>query len=127
MQQTAHSFDWGGGSVDAILVQPARPRALLVMAHGAGAGMEHPWMRDMAAGLATVDVATWRYQFPYTQAGKRAPDKPATLVATVRAAVQAAHASCPDLPLFGGGKSMGGRMTSTAQAQAPLAAVRGLV
>jgi uncharacterized protein len=101
--------------------------AVLVLAHGAGAGMEHPSMRSVAAGLAARDIATLRYQFPYMERGSRRPDPPALCQATVRAAVAAAAELAPDLPLFAGGRSFGGRMTSQAQARTPLAGVRGLV
>ena len=100
------------GEVRALMLRPAGARALLVLAHGAGAGMEHPFMTQAAEGLATHGVATLRYQFPYAEAGSRRPDPPAVLEATVRAAVAAAA----DLPLVAGGKSMGGRMTSRAAA-----------
>lgn len=102
-------------------------RALLVLAHGAGAGMEHPSMRSTAAGLAARGIATLRYQFPYMERGSRRPDPPALCQAAVRAAVAVAAGLAPDLPLFAGGRSFGARMTSQAQARAPLAAVRGLV
>ena len=104
------------GEVGALLLLPASARALLVLAHGAGAGMEHPFMTQAAEGLATHGVATLRYQFPYTEAGRRGPDPPAVLEATVRSAAAAAAAAAPDLPLVAGGKSMGGRMTSRAAA-----------
>ena len=104
------------GEVGALLLRPASARALLVLAHGAGAGMEHPFMTQAAEGLATHGVATLRYQFPYTEAGRRGPDPPAVLEATVRSAAAAAPAAAPDLPLVAGGKSMGGRMTSRAAA-----------
>jgi predicted alpha/beta-hydrolase family hydrolase len=102
-------------------------RALLVLAHGAGAGMEHPSMRGSAAGLAARGIATLRYQFPYMERGSRRPDPPALCQASVRAAVAVAAGLAPDLPLFAGGRSFGARMTSQAQARAPLTAVRGLV
>lgn len=106
---------------------PSSPRALLVLAHGAGAGMDHPSMRAVAAGLAQRGIATLRYQFPYMEQGGRRPDPPALCHATVRAAVDEAARLAPGLPLIAGGRSFGGRMTSQAQAQAPLARVRGLV
>jgi predicted alpha/beta-hydrolase family hydrolase len=117
----------GGGEVSALLSRPAKARRLLVLAHGAGAGMSHPFMEKMAAELAAVDVATFRYQFPYTEERRRVPDAPAVLTATVVAAVRAAAEAVPGLPLLAGGKSMGGRMTSQAAAQHPLEGVRGLV
>ncbi|HEX4269646.1 MAG TPA: alpha/beta family hydrolase [Steroidobacteraceae bacterium] len=97
------------------------------MAHGAGAGMEHPSMQAVAAGLAQRGIATLRYQFPYMERKSRRPDPPALCHATVRAAVAEAGRLAPDLPLLAGGRSFGGRMTSQAQAKTPLARVRGLV
>ena len=117
----------GGGKVSALLSRPAKARQLLVLAHGAGAGMCHPFMEKLAGELAGVGVATLRYQFPYMEARRRVPDAPAVLTATVVAAVRAAAEAAPGLPLLAGGKSMGGRMTSQAAAQRPLDGVRGLV
>lgn len=117
----------GKGEVSALLLRPAGARWLLVFAHGAGAGMRHRFMVEMSAALAGVGIATFRYQFPYMEAGGRRPDLRATLCATVRAAVAAGHGAAPDLPLLAGGKSMGGRMTSRAAAVAPLEGVSGLV
>jgi len=117
----------GGGEVSALLLRPAQARRLLVLAHGAGAGMSHSFMEKLAGELAGVSVATFRYQFPYMEARRRAPDAPAVLTATVVAAVRAAAQAAPGLPLLAGGKSMGGRMTSQAAAQRPLDGVRGLV
>ena len=113
--------------VSGILDRPTEPRALLVLAHGAGAGMLHPFLNAMAARLVERGVATFRYQFPYMDARRRRPDPPATLVAGVRAAVAEARRLEPLLPLFAGGKSLGGRMTSAAQSENPLPGVRGLV
>lgn len=109
-----------------MLVRPAGATALYVMAHGAGAGMRHPFMEAMARGLAARGVATFRYLFPFMEAGRKAPDRAPVLEATVRAAVDQARRLAPDLPLIAGGKSMGGRMTSQAAAWAPLAGVEGL-
>ena len=117
----------GAGEVSALLLRPAKARRLLALAHGAGAGMSHPFMAKLAEELASVDVATLRYQFPYMEERRRVPDKPAILTATVRAAVQAAAKAAPGLQLLAGGKSMGGRMTSQAAAESPLDGVRGLV
>lgn len=115
-------------SADAgLLERPANATALLVFAHGAGAGMRHAFMEAAASALAGHGIATLRYEFPYMQKKSRRPDPPAVLQATVRAAVRAAAATAPDLPLFAGGKSMGGRMTSLAAAAEPLPDVRGLV
>ena len=113
-------------SVSALLTNPSDARACFVFAHGAGAGMTHAFMADATAGLAERDVATLRYQFPYMEKGGRRPDPPALAQAAVRAAVAEAARACPGLPLFAGGKSFGGRMTSQAQAKAALAGVRGL-
>ena len=117
-----------GRSVDVsgLLQAPSRPRACYVFAHGAGAGMKHPFMAAMAEGLAACGIATLRYQFPYMERGSKRPDPPQLAHATVRAAVAAASRVLPDLPLIAGGKSFGGRMTSQAQAIAPLPGVRGL-
>src|SRR5258706_7995038 len=115
------------GEVSALLERPANSRHLLVLAHGAGAGMTHPFMESLSTELASLGVATLRYQFPYMEERRRIPDAPAVLLSTVRAAVRAASHAAPDLPLFAGGKSMGGRMTSQAAAEAPLNGVRGLV
>lgn len=117
----------GAAEVSALLLVPPRARLLYVLAHGAGAGMRHAFLEGMAAALAARRIATLRYQFPYTEAGSRRPDPPARLEETVRAAVALAARACPGLPLVAGGKSMGGRMTSQAQAKEPLLGVRGLV
>jgi predicted alpha/beta-hydrolase family hydrolase len=114
------------GPVSALLLRPKRPRACFVFAHGAGAGMTHPFMQAFAEGLFARDIASLRYQFPYMEKGTRRPDPPAIAQATVRAAVAEAARHCPGLPLIAGGKSFGGRMTSQAQAAAPLTGVRGL-
>ena len=116
-----------GGELSALLLLPEEPRLMLVLAHGAGAGMTHPFLESLAAELAAVGVATLRYQFPYMEQRRRVPDSPAVLTATVRAAVRTAAELAPRLPLIAGGKSMGGRMTSQAAAQQPLDGVRGLV
>ena len=113
-------------SVSALLIQPKDARACFVFAHGAGAGMTHSFMEQAAAGLAGRGIATLRYQFPYMEKASRRPDPPAIAHAAVRAAVAQAARKCPGLPLIAGGKSFGGRMTSQAQAKAPLAGVRGL-
>lgn len=113
-------------TVSALLIRPARARACCVLAHGAGAGMTHPFMNDVADGLAARDVATLRYQFPYMEKGSKRPDPPAVAQAAVRAAVAEAARQCPSLPLVAGGKSFGARMTSQAQAKSPLAGVTGL-
>ena len=114
------------GTVSALLIEPPKPRACFVFAHGAGAGMRQPFMEKVAAGLAARGIATLRYQFPYMEKAKRRPDKPMIAHATVWTAVAEAARLCPGLKLVAGGKSFGGRMTSQAQAQAPLPGVRGL-
>ncbi|MDB5612217.1 MAG: alpha/beta hydrolase [Bradyrhizobium sp.] len=113
-------------SVSALLIRPPRARACFVFAHGAGAGMTHPFMETVAAGLGERGVATLRYQFPYMEKGSKRPDPPAIAQAAVRAAVAEAGRCCAGLCLIAGGKSFGGRMTSQAQAMAPLAGVDGL-
>lgn len=115
------------GEVSAILDVPSGARWLYVLAHGAGADMRHPSMQDTVRAFGAHGFATLRYQFPYTEKKKRSPDPQPILLATVRSAVAFAHQVAGDLPLLAGGKSMGGRMTSLAQAEEPLADVRGLV
>jgi predicted alpha/beta-hydrolase family hydrolase len=115
------------GKVSGIWLRPAAARACLVLAHGAGAGMTHPSMEAIAVGLARRGVATLRYQFPYMERGSKRPDRPEVAHAAVRAACSKAAALAKELPLFAGGKSFGGRMTSQAQAVQPLRGVRGLV
>jgi len=112
--------------VSALLLVPARARACYALAHGAGAGMNHPFMAAVAQELAERGVATLRYQFPYMEKGGKRPDPPKLAHATVRAAVAETARRLPKLPLVAGGKSFGGRMTSQAQAIAPLSNVRGL-
>jgi predicted alpha/beta-hydrolase family hydrolase len=116
-----------GCHVAALLLRPADAHCLYAFGHGAGAGMQHRFMEAASARLAEQGIASLRYQFPYMEAGSRRPDNRSTLLATVRAAVRAAADAAPDLPLLAGGKSMGGRMTSLAAAEAPLAGVCGLV
>lgn len=121
------------GDVDALLLVPEDTGWLLVLAHGAGAGMDHPFMENLARELSKRRVATFRYQFPYMQQRRKRPDSSAILTATVRAAVMAGSEAAPAVPLLAGGKSLGGRMTSLAFADggAPaisgMARVRGLV
>jgi predicted alpha/beta-hydrolase family hydrolase len=116
----------GNAAVSALLLRPDNARACFVLAHGAGAGMSHPFMEAVASGLAERDIATLRYQFPYMENGSKRPDAPAVAQAAVRAAVTEAARCCHGLPLIAGGKSFGGRMTSQAQATAQLDGVRGL-
>lgn len=112
-------------SVSGLLTPAVKPFALLVLAHGAGAGMTHPFMQAIAEALALRGVSVLRFQFPFMEAGSRRPDTPAIAQAAIRAAVDTAT-NYSGLPLFAGGKSFGGRMTSQAQAATPLPGVRGL-
>jgi uncharacterized protein len=116
----------GADDVSALLLRPPSARACFIFAHGAGAGMAHEFMEQVAAGLCDRAIATLRYQFPYMEKGSRRPDVPAVAHAAVRAAVAEAARCCPGLTLIAGGKSFGGRMTSQAQAITPLAGVHGL-
>lgn len=117
----------GAGEVSALLLRPQTPDWLLLLAHGAGAGMRHPFMESLAAELASVRIATLRYQFPYMEQRRGRPDSPAILTSTVAAALAQAQKLAPGIPIIAGGKSMGGRMTSQAAAQGLLPEVRGLV
>ena len=112
--------------VSGLLQTPPQPRACYVLAHGAGAGMNHRFLAAVAAELSQRGIATLRYQFPYMEHGAKRPDPPHLAHATVRAAVAAAQQAMPGVALIAGGKSFGGRMTSQAQAKAPLQGVRGL-
>lgn len=114
------------GPVSALFLAPNDARALYVFAHGAGAGMEHAFMAAAAEGLASRRIATLRYQFPYMERSSKRPDIPAVAQAAVRAAVAHAAGLLLDVPLYAGGKSFGGRMTSQAQAASPLPGVQGL-
>ena len=114
-------------NVSGLLLEPAQARACYVLAHGAGAGMAHPFMERVAAELGERGIATLRYQFPYMEQGGKRPDPPKLAQATVRAAVAAAGRLRPALALVAGGKSFGGRMTSQAQGASPLPGVHGLV
>ena len=119
----------GTVAVDAALIAPeAGPaHALFVFAHGAGAGMRHPFMVQLSVALAARGIATLRFQFPYMQQQSKRPDSPDVATAAIRAAVAEGALRLPGVPLFAGGKSFGGRMTSTAQAAQPLAGVRGVI
>ncbi len=117
----------GAGQVSGLWQSPLGATACLALAHGAGAGMTHRAIVAIADGLEALGVATLRYQFPYMEKGGKRPDSPAVAQATVRAAVAAAREQALDLPVFAGGRSFGGRMTSQAQSVEPLAGVRGLV
>ena len=110
-----------------LLVRPAKARALYVFAHGAGAGMRHAFMTEIADALAARDIATLRWEFPYMAAGKARPDRAEVAEAAMQAVWAATRARFGDLPLFAGGKSFGGRMTSRAHAAAPLADLRGVI
>jgi predicted alpha/beta-hydrolase family hydrolase len=117
----------GTDPVSAVLLRPTHAAAMLVLGHGAGAGMRHAFMETLAGRLAAAAVATLRYQFPYMEAGGRRPDPRKRLLATARAAVETGVELAGGLPVIAGGKSMGGRMTSLAAAEAPLPGVRGVV
>jgi len=117
----------GGGSVSGVLDRPDEPLAAFVFAHGAGAGMHHRFMHDFAAALCERGVAVLRYQFPFIESGSKRPDTPTTAHAAVRAAVDRMIEELPDVRLFAGGKSFGGRMTSQAQSIEALPRVEGLV
>jgi uncharacterized protein len=125
--QRLHVAIDGATSVSALLCAPTNAWAGYVFAHGAGAGLAHSFMTNFANGLAERGIATLRYQFPYMEQGSKRPDTPRVAHAAVRAAVALAAQLLPNLPLFAGGKSYGGRMTSQAQALSPLPGVRGLV
>src|ERR1700687_2325817 len=105
--------------VSGLMQRPARAIACLVLAHGAGGGMDHPFMAALARELAALNIATLRFQFPYMERHGKRPDPPALCHATIRAAVATAHQLAPSLPLLAGGKSFGGRMTSQAQSEIP--------
>jgi predicted alpha/beta-hydrolase family hydrolase len=111
MEQTL-KIEAGERSVEAILLAPERARLIYVLAHGAGAGMRHPFLSSIAQRLLARDVATLRFQFPYMQAGGKRTDPPAVAEATVRAAILKARELLPDASIIAGGKSFGGRMTS---------------
>src|SRR2546428_11902937 len=127
-QSTEHRVAVGktSGEVSALLLRPPDTRCLYVLAHGAGAGMRHPFLERIAQVLVDRSVATLRYQFPYMERKQRRPDAPSVAVAAVRAAVTLAARLVSGVPLIAGGKSFGGRMTSTAQSEEPLAGVHGL-
>jgi len=116
----------GDENVSALLIRPGNARALYVFAHGAGAGMQHKAMASNAEGLAERGIATLRYQFLYMEKGSRRPDSPRIAHAVVRAAAAKAAKLAPDLALFAGGRSFGGRMTSQVQAESPLPGIGGL-
>jgi uncharacterized protein len=115
------------GVVSGLLLKPEHAVSLLVFAHGAGAGMRHRFIEDLSQNLAELGVATMRYQFPYMEKRVKRPDSEGVLIATVQAALTAAEKYSDGLPIFAGGKSMGGRMTSLALAKAPLDTLHGLI
>ena len=127
MQARQISIAVRDSAVSGLLLRPGDAKALYVCAHGAGVGMNHPSMAGNAEGLAARGIATLRFQFPYMEKGTGRPDPPPVAHAAVRAAVAKAAELAPDLPLFAGGRSYGGRMTSQAQSIDPLPGVRGLV
>ena len=116
-----------GGTTSALLQRPANAKACYVFAHGAGAGMNHAFMEAMAQGLAERGITSLRFNFPFMEQGSKRPDAPAVAHAAIRAAVAEAARHMPDVPLFAGGKSYGGRMTTQAQAAEPLTGVKGIV
>ena len=126
-QATEGRISVGEQSVSSVLLRPADSRFLYVLAHGAGTDMRHRSMEATAQSLAVAGIATLRFNFPYKEHGGGRPDSPAVATAAVRAAVTAARSLEPDLPLLAGGRSFGGRMTSTAASQVPLPGVIGLV
>lgn len=115
------------GEVSALLLAPPHPDFFFLFGHGAGAGMRHAFMESFAASLMQRNIATLRYQFPYVEAGSKRPDSRKVLLQTVRSAVAVANDRLPDVPLFAGGKSMGGRMTSLAASEERLPKVRGII
>jgi predicted alpha/beta-hydrolase family hydrolase len=117
----------GGDTVSGLWLSPSEPKGCLALAHGAGAGMAHRSMTAIAEGLEGLGIATLRYQFPYMEKGRRRPDSPAVAQAAVGAAIAEAGRRAGELPLFAGGRSFGGRMTSLAQADCPLPGVQGLI
>lgn len=127
MTPTSATIPVASGSVPGLLLNPSGASACYVFAHGAGAGMRHRFMEAASQALAERGVATLRFEFPYMAAGGKRTDPPAVAESAVRAAVAAAGDLIPGLPLYAGGKSFGGRMTSNAQSRAPLPGVRGLV
>src|SRR3970040_1834254 len=116
----------GAGPVSALLQRPRDAELLYVLGHGAGAGMRHAFLTTIADALGAAGVATFRYQVPYMEEGRRSPAPPRVAEATVRSAVVAAARAAPELPLIAGGKSFGGRMTSSAAAKRPPPGVTGV-
>lgn len=116
-----------GNTVSASLLRPVNARVIYVLGHGAGAGMRHPFLETVAVKLGQRGIATFRYQFPYMEAGRKSPDTQRVLEATTRAAMAAAAHHVPDLPLVAGGKSLGGRISSHVAATDPPPGLRGLI
>lgn len=127
MQEVQLGIEVGGEGVSGLLLRPDDAKALYLFAHGAGVGMMHRSMEANARGLAERGIASLRYQFPYMERGTGRPDPPRIAHTAVRAAAAEAVRLAPDLPLFAGGRSFGGRMTSQTQAESPVPGVRGLV
>lgn len=115
------------GAVSAEIIQPADMKALLVLAHGAGAGMNHSFMTHLAEELANLHVGTLRYNFVYMEKGSKRPDPPAIAAHTVQQVIDSAHALFPDVPLFAGGKSFGGRMTTQYASRSAAAFLKGII
>ena len=115
------------GEVSALLFQPDSMSHLLVLAHGAGAGMIHPFMEQLAHDLSEQGIGTLRFQFPYMEKGGRAPDRPPVATATIQKVIQTATELAEGIPLLAGGKSFGGRMTSTLASQEKITQLKGLV
>ena len=126
-QEICFAVSEKAGEVSGLLLMPKGAKVLLVVAHGAGAGMRHRFMEQICAKLAERGVATLRYQFPYMEKGIKRPDPEAVLTATVRSAAGAAKEFARGMPVFAGGKSMGGRMTSLAAAKESLNGIKGLI
>ena len=126
MEPQSFTINVGDGTVSALLLRPPEAEALYLFAHGAGAGMTHRAMTSNAEGLAERGIASLRFNFPYMEKGSKRPDPPKVAHAAIRAAADKARELAPGLPLFAGGRSFGGRMTSQAQAVSPLSGVRGL-
>src|SRR5438105_4478981 len=115
------------GNVSALFFTPAKPEYVMVFAHGAGAGMKNKFMEDVSVCLAGQGIATLRFNFPYMENGKKMPDTKSVCAASIKAAVEKAIELCPNLPIFAGGKSFGGRMTSTAASMGMLDNVKGII
>jgi predicted alpha/beta-hydrolase family hydrolase len=115
------------GIVSGTFLLPEKSIAMLVLAHGAGAGKDHPWMKELAEKLAEKKIATLRYNFPYMEAGKKRPDNPPVAHETIDAALKVAIKQAGNLPVFLSGKSFGGRMSSQYLSEHPVATVKGII